>query len=328
MKGQRAQPEVTPIVLVSQCLGFAAVRYDGQMLHDTFVRALKDHVRFLQVCPEVAIGLGVPRDPIRIVADSQGRRLVQPSTGRDLTEAMEQFAQEFLSRVGPVDGVILKSRSPSCGLKDVKIFAAHDGQPAGKGAGLFAEAVLRRFPHAAVEDEGRLTNFRLRHQFLTRLFAAARFRQIQARPGMASLVRFHTEYKLQLMAYSPSGLNALGRIVANKDSQPVDSVFQAYAEKLASVTADPARPGSNRNVLLHAFGYVSDRLTAREKRHFLDLLEEYRQERLPLSALLTVLQSWVVRFDEPYLAAQRFFEPYPRTLLELTDSAAVNRRSS
>ena len=104
-----------PIVVVSQCLGFAAVRYNGQMLQDGFVKALADHVQFVQVCPEVGIGLGVPRDPIRIVSDKNGRRLVQPASGRDLTTDMTRFSDGFLSGAGPVDGFILKSRSPSCG---------------------------------------------------------------------------------------------------------------------------------------------------------------------------------------------------------------------
>lgn len=317
----RAREEVAPpIVVVSECLGFAAVRYNGAMLRDDFVAALARHVRFVPVCPEVGIGLGVPRDPIRIVVANGERRLVQPSTGRDLTESMRQFAGSFLERVGPVDGFILKSRSPSCGIKDVKMFTPA-GSPLEKGAGFFAEAVRQRFPQAAVEDEGRLTNFRLRHHFLVRVFASARLRRVRQRGTMAALVRFHTEYKLQLMAYSQAGLNALGRIVANPEHAPAAKVVNAYSGRLAQTMAEPARPASNRNVLLHAFGYVSDRLSRGERGYFLELLEEYRRERLPLSALLTVLRAWIVRFEESYLSGQKFFEPYPRALMDLADSA-------
>jgi uncharacterized protein YbgA (DUF1722 family)/uncharacterized protein YbbK (DUF523 family) len=313
--------EIKPVVVVSECLGFAAVRYNGQVLQDEFVRALVGHVQFVQVCPEVGIGLGVPRDPIRLVADQSGSRLVQPATGRDLAGLMRRFSEDFLGGVGAVDGFILKSRSPSCGIKDVKVFASPEGSlSVGKSSGLFADEVLRRFPEAAVEDEGRLTNFRLRHHFLVRLFAAARLREVRNRPSLASLVRFHTEYKLQLMAYSQAGLNALGRIVANQESAPPATLCKDYAHRLALVLAHPARPSSNRNVLLHAFGYVSKHLTASERGYFLELLEDYRHERVPLSALLAVLRAWIVRFDVAYLHAQRFFEPYPRPLLELTDS--------
>ena len=310
-----------PVVVVSQCLGFAAVRYNGAMLEDDFVHALGDHVRFVQVCPEVGIGLGVPRDPIRIVAKGSEKRLLQPATGRDVTAPMKRFSRNFLDNVGPVDGFILKSRSPSCGIKDVKVHANMESPTTiGKSAGVFAEAVLRHFPGAAIEDEGRLTNALLRHHFLARLFASARWREMRSDGSMAALVRFHTVHKLQLMACNPSGLNALGRIVANAQSQSVRTVVFDYGEKFAQVMANPARPSSNHNVLLHAFGYVSERLTPRERRHFLKLLDDYRAGRVPISALLSLMQSWVVRFEQDYLADQTFFEPYPRPLLNLTDS--------
>lgn len=170
--------DVCPRVVVSRCLGFAAVRYDGQVLHSRFVEALRDHVEFVQVCPEVGMGLGVPRDPIRIEVTAGDTRLVQPSTGRDLTDAMQDFAESFLDGVGEVDGFILKAKSPSCGITDTKRFEPGAEEPLDDlGAGLFARAVLERFPHAAVEDEARLADSRHRHRFLTRLWAVARRRE-------------------------------------------------------------------------------------------------------------------------------------------------------
>lgn len=328
-----------PVVVVSQCLGFAAVRYNGAMLQDDFVQALQKHVQFVQVCPEVGIGLGVPRDPIKIVSGRTGRqksgtrwnaslpkiqperRLVQPSTGRDLTELMQGYSRKFLDNVGPVDGFILKSRSPSCGIKDVKVFADAPGNmPLPKSSGFFAEAVLERFPLAAIEDEGRLTNFRLRHHFLVKLYANAHLREVQSAGKLAGLVNFHTAYKLQWMAYSQSGLRELGRIVANAEGLEFEQLSTAYATRLGAMLAQPARPSGVRNALLHAFGYVSKQLSRAEVNYFLAQLEEYREERLPLSALLLLLQSWVLRFNVAYLADQRFFVPYPQALMNLTDS--------
>ncbi len=308
--------QLKPIVVVSQCLGFAAVRYNGAMLQDDFVRALRNHVKFVQVCPEVGIGLGVPRDPIRIVCGPSGRTLFQPATGRDVTEPMRQFSTNFFDTLGPVDGFILKSRSPSCGVKDVKVFSP-SGDPMPKSTGLFAEAVMARFPGCAVEDEGRLTNFRLRHHFLVRLYASAAFREVKT---PADLVQFHTAYKLQWMAYSHTGLNQLGRIVANPQKLPIGKLLTDYATPLGQMLSNPPRPSNTRNALLHAFGYVSAGLSPAERKHFLELLEDYRQERLPLSVLLTLLASWVVRFEQPYLAGQKFFQPYPKALMDLGDS--------
>lgn len=162
-----------PVVVVSQCLGFAAVRYNGLMLADDFVSALTRYVEFVQVCPEVGIGLGVPRDPIRIV-DTGTQRLVQPSTRRDLTVVMQAFAGEWLGSLRKVDGFILKARSPSCGIADVKTFQSMETEtPTGTGMGLFAEEVQRRFPDAAIEDECRLKDPVVRREFLIRIFASA-----------------------------------------------------------------------------------------------------------------------------------------------------------
>jgi len=147
------------------------------MISDEFVRQMKDRVDFQPVCPEMEIGLGCPRDPIRVVSAGGELRLMQPTTGRDVTREMRAFAAAFLGGLGPVEGFLLKSRSPSCGIKDVKVFATADAdEPCGVGAGFFASAVLERFPDTAIEDESRLQNPSLCEHFLTRIFTMAEFR--------------------------------------------------------------------------------------------------------------------------------------------------------
>jgi uncharacterized protein YbbK (DUF523 family) len=169
-----------PVVVVSKCLGFAACRYDGQVVEDGFVAALGRHARLVTVCPEVEIGLGVPRDKIRLVGTGPERRLVQPATGRDLTGVMGAFAADYLRRLGsgPVDGFILKSRSPSCGIRDCKLFADRESEdPQGRGTGVFAQAVLTARPDLPVEDEERLVDPEVRVDFLARLYERARLRE-------------------------------------------------------------------------------------------------------------------------------------------------------
>jgi len=159
-----------PRVVVSKCLGFAPCRYDGSMIADGRVRRMKGRVEFLPVCPEMEIGLGCPRESVRVVLVRGRPHLIQPSTGRDVTAAMRRFAETFLDGLGRVDGFILKSRSPSCGVRDVKVYGGADAEePLRLGAGLFAAAVLRRFPDAAVEDDERLRDPRVRKRFLKRL---------------------------------------------------------------------------------------------------------------------------------------------------------------
>ncbi len=311
-----------PVVVMSQCLELDACRYNGQSIRAPFVPKLMPFVELRPVCPEVEIGLGIPRDPIRLVRlQGDAERLVQPSTGLDVTAAMQAFGDRYLERQREADGFILKSRSPSCGIKDTKIYGGPEGnQPSSRGPGMFGGTVLERFPRAAVEDEGRLTNFRLRHHFLTKLFARAAFREVVRQGSMRALVQFHTEQKLTLMAYHQGALKALGRVVANADKQPVDRVLAAYDERLAHALAKPPRYTSNINVLQHALGYFKDGLSGAEKRHFLAQLEEYRESRATLAGPLAVLQSWIARFEEAYLGQQAYLEPYPPSLLDLRDS--------
>jgi len=161
-------PYPRPRVVVSKCLGFAACRYNGLTIPDDFVQQLGPWVDYLTVCAEVQIGLGVPRQPVRIVSMAGEERLLQPGTGADVTEAMRGFAESYLDQLPAVDGFILKSRSPSCGIKDVRIYMGPDkGAAAQIGAGMFARAVLQRFAGLAIEDEGRLRNARIREHFLT-----------------------------------------------------------------------------------------------------------------------------------------------------------------
>lgn len=169
--------ELRPRLVVSQCLELEACRYNGVSIRAPWVRRLEPFVELIPVCPEVAIGLGVPRDPVRLVSLGATTQMVQPSTGRDLTAPMTTFARDFLDRVEPVDGFLLKSRSPSCGIEDTKLYtAAEEPEPAGKGAGLFAAAVLERFGDRAIEDEARLEDRDVRHRFLVQLFTLARLR--------------------------------------------------------------------------------------------------------------------------------------------------------
>ncbi len=310
-----------PSIVVSKCLGFAHCRFNGLTIHSDAVAAMVPHVDFVPVCPEMEIGLGVPRDPVRILRRGGGERLVQPETGRDVTDEMRKFADRFLTGQAHVEGVILKNRSPSCGITDVKIYTKTEKAPAvGRTAGFFGRAVLERFGELAVEDEGRITNFRIREHFLTKAFTLAAFRQVAAAGPMRELVAFQTRNKLLLMSYSQVELRALGRIVANQEHRPWEEVVQAYRDHLIRALARPPRRTSAVNVAQHAFGYVSRDLSPAERDYFLDVLEKYRLGRQPLSVPVGLLGAWVTRFGVEYLADQTFFAPYPEELVEITDS--------
>lgn len=311
-----------PVVVVSKCLGFAPCRYNGVTIPSEFVEKLAPFVRYVPVCPEVEIGLGVPREPIRVVKHKNMLRLVQPATGLDVTEKMEHFASAFLvAQQGRVHGFILKGRSPSCGIKDTKIFAGTDNAAVShKGSGIFGAAVLARFGHLPVEDEGRLSNFRIREHFLTHLFATARFHEVRTEGKMGRLVDYHSQHKLLLMGYSQKHLRAMGRLVANPEHKPLAQLLDEYERLLHAALARPARPSAMINVFMHALGYFSSQLGAREKAFFLDTLSQFREKRVPLSVPLALLKSWIARFGQPYLEPQAFLNPYPEALVEISDS--------
>ena len=312
-----------PRVVVSKCLGFAACRWNGVALPDDFVKQLGACVTYLPVCPEVEIGLGVPRDPIRVVMVDGEPRLVQPSTGLDVTEKMRAFADAYLRALEEIDGCILKGRSPSCGIKDVRRYRGAERGAASdkKGTGIFGGMVVERYPQLPVEEEGRLTNFTIREHFLTTLFTLAEFRTtVKAAGTMRELVRFHSDNKLLLMAYNESRLRVMGPLVANAQKKPVAEVIAAYEQHLWQAFARPPRRTTGINVLMHALGYFSEKLSPEEKAFFLDTLEKYRVTKVPLSVPVSLIGSWVVRFNEPYLSRQTFFAPYPQDLVTISDS--------
>lgn len=314
-------PEIKPVVVASRCLGFEACRWNGEIIHDELVRALAPFVAFTTVCPEVEIGLGVPRDPIHIEAVKGERRLVQPSTGRDVTDEMRGFSEGFLAGLQEVDGFLLKARSPSCGTTDVKIHAPGGKSGAvDKGPGFFGEAVLATYPDLPAETEGRLKNWRLREHYLTRLFALSRFRATVSGERVRELVDFHSSHKLLLMAYNQAALKKMGALVSNREGLPPRELAWRYRELLGRALVKAPRHTSNINVLMHSLGYFSKNLTPREKAYFLDSLEKYRQGRMPLSAVIAVANSWIARFEQEYLERQAFFRPYPEELAFISDS--------
>ncbi len=312
-----------PTVVISRCIDFDSCRYNGQVIRASLREELEPFVDLRPICPELEIGLGVPRDPVRLVRRAGGVHMVQPSTGRDLTQAMDSFSSRFLGGLDDVDGFILKSRSPSCAIRDGKVFHSEDeGAGHDPGPGLFTARVLERFREAAVEDEGRLDDERLRTHFLTKLFTLASFRRVAADGVRQALVEFQATHKLLLMAYDEARMRRLGSLVADAPNRLSPQLLAGYKRELAAALAGPPRPSANVNVLMHALGHVSkansaDRLKPGERRHFLDMLDDYRARRLPLSAPLGVLGSWAERFEVAYLQGQTLFAPYPKALVRV-----------
>lgn len=316
---------VKPVVVLSNCLEYKACRYNGELISNSFVKTLEPFVIYKPVCPEIEIGMGVPRDPVKIVSQNNNQKLIQPSTGNDFTVAMTDFAKKFNGSLSEVDGFILKSRSPSCGIKDVKLFDKLDkGPKIGNTTGFFAREVLKRFDGLAIEDEGRLTNYRIREHFLTKLFLLAHFRNIKNKKTIQKLIQFHTINKYILMSYNQTKMRELGKIIGSYVINNLDDTYNSYERILKSALKNPTRKSSNINMFTHVFGYFTNNLNSEEKALFFDNLHKYRNDKISAASILTLLKSWVIKYEQIYLMEQTFFSPYPEQLMNGPESGKKN----
>lgn len=314
-----------PTILVSKCLGFEACRYNGEMAKDEFVEKLKDYVKFITVCPEVGIGLTTPRDVIRIVKNGDGIKLIQPKTGNDYTDVMFEFSGEFLNHIDEVDGCILKSRSPSCGIKDVKIYnGSGKGVSSSKGKGIFGEAVIDRFIGTAIEDEGRLKDFDIREHFLTKIFIMREFREIKKINKIKDLINFHNKNKLLFTMYNKTQFKNLNKIILeNKEEKNLELFINEYEKYLNLVFAKNARYTSKISTLMECYKHFTEKLSDKEKDFTLDTLDKYKNGHISYNVPLYLTKSYAVRFDDKDMINQSLFNPYPEELVEMRDSGKV-----
>lgn len=310
-----------PIIVVSRCLGFAKCRYNGDVIRDEFVENLAPFVEYITVCPEVEIGLGVPRKSIRLIQENDKQELYQPETEKIFTKEMDEYSRTTLNNLEDIDGFILKGRSPSCGIKDVKVYNGRGKVPVlGKDRGVFGGAVLDKFPYLPVEEEGRLTNLKIREHFLTKLYTMMRFKEIENNGKMKDLVKFHGDNKYLLIAYDQNISRALGKIVANHDKLEYKKVVESYKKTLATIFANPPKYTNYINSLMHIFGYFSQELNPSEKKFILDSFDKYRKSRVHLSVPVNLLKTYVLRFQDKNLVDQTIWEPFPDELLDITDT--------
>lgn len=318
MSNSRALTEtVRPIVVISKCLEFEACRYDGQMISFDFVRKLRDHVTFVPTCPEVEIGLGTPRDPVKIVKRENDLHLVQPTKGRDISSEMRSYSEQFLDSLVEVDGFILKSRSPSCGIRDTRLFSDDDTESAiGKTSGFFGKAILDRHYGLPTEDEFRLADPRTRDHWLTRLFVHTRFREARATGLIGELEQFHDDNRLLLLAHEQFLTRRLDRIAENEGGLAEPDQWEAYRRLMLEAIRKPMRVSPQVNALSWAMGHFREHLGSGEKRAFLDMLALFGAAKIPRSAVTDRLKLWIEQYGNELLRRQSYFCPYPRELMD------------
>jgi uncharacterized protein YbgA (DUF1722 family)/uncharacterized protein YbbK (DUF523 family) len=306
-----------PRIGISSCLLGEEVRFDGGHKRDTFLTQILDpYVEWVRVCPEVEVGMGVPRETLRLVRVNGDTRMMTTRTGVDHTDSMRAWAEKRTKDLAAMDlrGYVLKKDSPSCGMERVKVYG--DGGGARVGVGTYAEVLKRRFPSLPIEEEGRLTDPILRENFIERVFAYDRLRALfDGRWSQASLVAFHTAHKMALLAHSTTAYQELGRLVARGAQLRRQELQRQYEDLFMRTLAKAATVKRHTNVLMHLAGHLKKSVAIDGRKELVDCIDEYRRGLVPLVVPLTLLRHYVRLHHLEYLAGQTYLEPHPRELM-------------
>jgi uncharacterized protein YbgA (DUF1722 family)/uncharacterized protein YbbK (DUF523 family) len=303
---------------ISSCLLGEKVRFDGGHKLDTLItETFGRYFTWIPVCPEMEIGLGTPRETLRLVSAGESSRLVAVKSGIDLTDKMSAWAAERLEQLAQLNlrGYILKKDSPSCGMERVRIYQG-SGMPQRSGSGIYAAMLLRRFPMLPVEEEGRLHDAGLRENFVERVFACHRWLAfVDSKPAAGDLVKFHTRHKLTLSSHSDEHYRKLGQLVASAGKRKMAGVLEEYGRLLMEGLRVRATVRKHANVLFHILGYFKKELDAADKEEMVATIGNYRSGLVPLIVPLTLVAHHLRRHPVPWISEQTYLNPYPAELM-------------
>ncbi|SHN28083.1 Uncharacterized conserved protein YbgA, DUF1722 family [Pseudomonas asturiensis] len=306
-----------PKLGISACLMGAEVRFNGGHKESHLcTRALSEYFDFVQACPEVAIGMGIPREPIRLVGDAENpRALGTVNRELDVTEALADYGTQMASELGDICGYIFMQKSPSCGLERVKVYRENGAPVDGGGSGIYAKAFCERHPNLPVEEDGRLNDAVLRENFVTRVFAYFAWQQL-LKEGVTrrALTEFHSRYKYQLMANDPVQYKALGKMLGSMGRSDPNEIAPQYFSDLMTALKKCATRRTHTNVLQHLAGYLKQTISAEDKQEIQQLIAQYHQGIVPLIVPLTLLKHHFRQHPDPYVALQVYMQPHPENL--------------
>lgn len=318
---------------ISQCAMGEPVRYNGGHKHSKVcTQLLSQCFDYVPLCPEVAIGMGVPRKPIHLLVDKAGapvdavRVVGVEDPAVDVTSPLREYADSVVSDLDKVRGYIFMQNSPSCGLYGVRRYLDNGHGIDSEGVGVFARRLQQQFPHLPMEEVGRLNNSELRENFLTRVFAYDAWFQYVEGAGETSedgekpsskisrVIEFYTAYKYLLLAHHQEKTRALGRLLADSKAMPIDELAFQVRGGIMDILSRPASRKDRTNALMHSAGHLSEFLDKREKAELKDLIEEYRLGHKPLSAVLTMLRHYLPRSPHSFIHSQVLLAAEPAEL--------------
>lgn len=302
-----------PKIVVSECLYGTKCRYDGQGYNDKVIQSLKDYVDIQTVCPELAIGLSIPREPIRIEMNKENEeyRLIDYNSKNDYTNQMTEFSEEFINGLDDIDGFILKSRSPTCGLKDAKVYYCGNKCSIRSNENGFFSQIIDKYDYLPIENEGRLKNYNIRDNFFTRIFF------INNLKNNKNIIEFHKNNLLLLKSYDEESTNEVSDIL--NENRMEDQVHQ-YKEKVLNIVSNQRKKENKLSIIIKVFEKYKNMLNEEEINMFNGLIESYENQRIPFSTLEVVIKMYATRFKDKDILNQTFFYPYPENLINITDS--------
>ncbi|OZG73397.1 hypothetical protein BTA51_10235 [Hahella sp. CCB-MM4] len=306
-----------PLVAISACLRGENVRFDGGHKNSLYIREqLGRFMDFKAICPEVGIGLGVPRQALRLVATDSGVAAVGSRDSKiDVTNRLRQFAEERIPDLTQVDGYIFMQKSPSCGAFRVKVYNEEGNQIVASRPGIYAGYIQAALPTLPIEEAGRLSDPVLLENFVTRVFCHNDWRtNVQNSSSISALMSFHARHKSLLKACSPSSLPLLGNIVANTRQNTLHEDMQRYKELFMSALAKKAERKNHAHVLQDLVRTSVSSMSDAQLREWESLLYQYRQGTVPLIVPLTLLNHYLLAQNRGYATGQTYLKPHPHEL--------------
>ncbi len=302
---------------ISSCLLGQSVRFNGSHKNSPFCsEVLSEWFDFQPICPEVEIGMGVPREPIRLVNENDQIRVKNVTDqSQDFTEQLHQLADDYVPKLGDLCGYIFMQKSPSCGVFRVKVYN-ENGMPETEPAmGVFAGQLKKHYPLLPMEEAGRINDIRLRENFIIRVFANHDWKtNVLADPQPKNLVAFHTSYKFLLQAHSEAHYRRLGQLVADAGVQPLNETLKKYFTLFTECLSHVAKINNHVNVLLHMLGFLKSQLPGSVKASIIKLIERYKEQKIHLIVPVTMLKHYVELYQIEYLLNQKYLSPYPYEL--------------
>ena len=301
---------------ISSCLLGQSVRFDSGHKRDAYINdVLAKHFEYVPFCPEVAIGMGIPRPPIRLVGDPDKPRAVGVRVeGIDVTEKLVDYANSVVADFPQISGYLLKRGSPSCGMERVKVYT-DKGMPKASTSGLYAGIIIRAFPNLPVEEEGRLNDPVLRENFVERVYVYDRWQRLREDEiTPVKLVEFHTRHKFLLLSHSETHYRRLGRLVADAGMRNMQELSEEYFSVLMDGLKRRATRRRHSNVLQHVMGYLKRSIDTGDKSELNRVIDEYRHGTVPLIVPMKLIEHHFRRHPDDYIALQYYLNPHPPDL--------------